>query len=153
MEIGDKMPSFQVQDQEGAIVKTEDLLGKGHKIVLYTYPKDNTPGCTVEACSFRDAYDDLRAAGYTVIGVSKDSAKSHTGFKEKHSLPFTLLADTEASLLKALGAWGEKKFCGKTCTGTLRKTFVFSEDGVLERIIDKVDTKKAAEQILGSDKN
>ena len=144
------MPSFQVQDQEGAIVKTEDLLGKGHKIVLYTYPKDNTPGCTAEACSFRDAYDELRAAGYTVIGVSKDSAKSHTGFKEKHSLPFTLLADTEASLLKALGAWGEKKFCGRTCSGTLRKTFVFSEDGTLERIIDKVDTKKAAEQILGA---
>lgn len=151
MKIGDKMPSFQVQDQEGAIVKTEDLLGKGHKIVLYTYPKDNTPGCTVEACSFRDAYDDLRAAGYTVIGVSKDSAKSHTGFREKHSLPFTLLSDTEASLLKALGAWGEKKFCGKTCSGTLRKTFVFSEDGILERIIDKVDTKKAAEQILGGE--
>ena len=144
------MPSFQVQDQEGAIVKTEDLLGKGHKIVLYTYPKDNTPGCTAEACSFRDAYDELRAASYTVIGVSKDSAKSHTGFKEKHSLPFTLLADTEASLLKALGAWGEKKFCGRTCSGTLRKTFVFSEDGTLERIIDKVDTKKAAEQILGA---
>ena len=143
------MPSFQVQDQNGAIVKTEDLLGKGHKIVLYTYPKDNTPGCTVEACSFRDAYDDLRAAGYTVIGVSKDSAKSHSGFREKHSLPFTLLADTEASLLKALDAWGEKKFCGRTCSGTLRKTFVFSEDGILERIIDKVDTKKAAEQILG----
>ncbi len=150
MKIGDKMPSFQVQDQKGDIVKTEDLLGKGHKIVLYTYPKDNTPGCTAEACSFRDAYDELRAAGYTVIGVSKDSAKSHVGFREKHSLPFTLLSDTEASLLKALGAWGEKKFCGKTCAGPLRKTFVFSEDGILERIIDKVDTKKAAEQILKS---
>ena len=92
----------------------------------------------------------LGAAGYTVIGVSKDSAKSHAGFMEKHSLPFTLLADTETTLLQALGAWGEKKFCGKTCTGTLRKTFVFSEDGILERIIDKVDTKKAAEQILGA---
>lgn len=149
MKIGDKMPSFQVQDQKGAIVKTEDLLGKGHKIVLYTYPKDNTLGCTAEACSFRDAYDDLSAAGYTVIGVSKDSSKSHAGFKEKHSLPFTLLSDTEASLLKSLGAWGEKKFCGKTCGMTLRKTFVFSENGILERIIDKVDTKKAAEQILG----
>ena len=143
------MSSFQVQDQNGAVVRTEDLLGKGHKIVLYTYPKDNTPGCTAEACSFRDAYEDLRAAGYTVIGVSKDSAKSHAGFGAKHSLPFTLLADTEASLLKELGAWGEKKFCGRICSGTLRKTFVFSEDGSLERIIDKVDTKKAAEQILG----
>ena len=146
------MPSFQVQDQNGAIVKTEDLLGKGHKIVLYTYPKDNTLGCTAEACSFRDAYDDLRAAGYTVIGVSKDSAKSHAGFKEKHSLPFTLLADTEASLLKALGAWGEKKICGKACGAPRRKTFVFSEDGTLERIIDKVDTQKAARQILGTDR-
>ena len=146
------MPSFQVQDQNGAIVKTEDLLGKGHKIVLYTYPKDNTLGCTAEACSFRDAYDDLRAAGYTVIGVSNDSAKSHAGFKEKHSLPFTLLADTEASLLKALGAWNGKIFCGKACGAPRRKTFVFSEDGILERIIDKVDTKKAARQILGTDR-
>ena len=142
MKIGDKMPSFQVKDQKGTIVKSEDLLGRGHKIVLYTYPKDNTLGCTAEACSFRDAYDDLRAAGYTVIGVSKDSVKSHAGFKEKHSLPFTLLSDTEASLLKSLGAW--------SCGLTTRKTFVFSEDGILERIIDKVDTKKAAEQILGT---
>ncbi len=149
MKIGDRMPSFQVKDQKGAIVKTEDLLGRGHKIVLYTYPKDNTLGCTAEACSFRDAYDDLRAAGYIVIGVSKDSEESHAGFGEKHSLPFTLLADTEASLLKALGAWGEKRFCGRSCGGPLRKTFVFSEDGILERIIDKVDTKRAAEQILG----
>jgi len=148
MTIGDRMPAFEVQDQDGNIVKTDDLLGKGSKIVLYTYPKDNTSGCTAEACSFRDAYADLTAAGYTVIGVSKDSAKSHTGFRAKHSLPFTLLADTETSLLQSLGAWGEKKLYGKVSYGTLRKTFIFSEDGILERIIEKVDTKNAAAQIL-----
>lgn len=148
MKVGDRMPSFKIQDQDGNVISTEDLLGKGRKIVLYAYPKDNTSGCTAEACSLRDAYEELTEAGYTVIGVSKDSVKSHTGFRAKHGLPFTLLADTEASLLKSLGAWGEKKMCGKTCFGTLRKTFIFSEDGILERIIEKVDTKKAADQIL-----
>lgn len=147
--IGDKIPSFEVQDQNGNIVKAEDLLNKGKKIVLYTYPKDNTSGCTAEACSLRDAYAELTDAGYTVIGVSKDSAKSHTGFIAKHSLPFTLLADTETTLLQSLGAWGEKKMCGKVSVGTLRKTYIFSEDGTLERLIEKVDTKNAAAQILG----
>ena len=149
LQIGDTMPAFEVQDHDGNTVKSTDLTGKGHKIVLYTSPKDNPSGCPAEACSLRDAYQDLTAAGYTVIGVSKDSVKSHTGFRAKHSLPFTLLADTETTLLQSLGAWGEKKFCGRIFDGTLRKTFVFSEDGSLERIIDKVDTKKAAEQILG----
>jgi len=149
MVIGDKMPVFEVQDHDGNIVKSTDLIGKGSKIVLYTYPKDNTSGCTAEACSLRDAYADLTAAGYTVIGVSKDSVKSHAGFRAKHSLPFTLLADTETTLLQSLGAWGEKKLYGKISYGTLRKTFLFSADGVLERIIEKVDTKNAAAQILG----
>lgn len=149
LKIGDKMPAFEVQDHDGNIVKSTDLTGKGHKIVLYTYPKDNTSGCTAEACSLRDAYADLTAAGYSVIGVSKDSAKSHTGFRAKHSLPFTLLADTETTLLQSLGAWGEKKLYGKVSYGTLRKTYIFAEDGTLERIIEKVDTKNAAQQILG----
>ena len=149
MKIGDRIPSFKIQDQDGNMINTEDLLGKGRKIVLYTYPKDNTSGCTAEACSLRDAYDELTKAGYTVIGVSKDSVKSHAGFRAKHELPFTLLADTETTLLQSLGAWGEKKMYGKTCFGALRMTFIFSEDGILERIIEKVDTKKAADQILG----
>ena len=149
MKIGDRIPSFKIQDQDGNMISTEDLLGKGRKIVLYTYPKDNTSGCTAEACSLRDAYDELIKAGYTVIGVSKDSVKSHAGFRAKHELPFTLLADTETTLLQSMGAWGEKKMYGKTSFGTLRMTFIFSEDGILERIIEKVDTKKAADQILG----
>lgn len=149
MKIGDQMPSFAVKDQDGRTVKSDELIGRGRKIVLYTYPKDSTPGCTAEACSFRDRYEDISGAGYTLIGISKDSEKSHSNFRSKHELPFTLLADTQTTLLQALGAWGEKKFCGKTCVGTLRKTFVFSSEGVLERIIDKVDTKNAAAQLLG----
>lgn len=148
MKIGDKMPEFKLMDQDGNVVESASLLNKGKKIVLYTYPKDNTSGCTAEACSFRDAYSDLTAAGYTVIGVSKDSVKSHAGFRSKHSLPFTLLADTETQLLQSLDAWGEKKLYGRTSMGALRKTFVFAPDGTLERIIEKVDTKAAAAQVL-----
>jgi len=148
MNLGDKMPDFKVMDQDGRTISAEELIGKGKKTILYTYPKDNTSGCTAEACSLRDRYADFEAAGYEVIGISKDSAKSHTGFKAKHSLPFTLLADTDTTLLQSLGAWGEKKLYGKVSYGTLRKTFIFSEDGTLERIIDKVDTKNAAAQIL-----
>ena len=138
-----------LQDQNGNIVRTEDLLAKGKKIILYTYPKDNTSGCTADACSIRDGYGRLEAEGYIVIGISKDSDKSHTGFIARHGLPFTLLADTETTLLRSLGAWGEKKLYGKVSYGTLRRTFIFSEDGILERIIDKVDTGNAVEQILG----
>ena len=148
MKIGDKMPEFQIMDQNGNLVESSALLNKGKSIVLYTYPKDNTSGCTAEACSFRDAYAELQEAGYTVIGVSKDSVKSHAGFRAKHSLPFTLLADTETSLLQQLGAWGEKKLYGKTYMGALRKTYIFTPDGTLARIIEKVDTKRAAQQIL-----
>lgn len=148
MNIGDKMPFFEVKDQDGKVVRSEDLLGKGRKVVLYAYPKDSTPGCTAEACSFRDSFQELSDAGYTIVGISKDSEKSHGNFRSKYEIPFTLLADTQTTLLQALGAWGEKKFCGKTCVGTLRKTFVFSSEGVLERIIDKVDTKNAAAQLL-----
>ena len=146
LQIGDKMPSFQVMDQDGNLVRSEDLAGK--KTIIYFYPKDNTSGCTAEACSFRDNYAQLTAAGYNVIGVSKDSAKSHSGFREKHSLPFRLLSDTSTAMLQAFGAWGEKKMYGKTVIGTLRRTFIFDEQGILTRIIEKVDTGKAAEQIL-----
>lgn len=148
LKVGDKMPSFEVLDQDGNTVRSEDFIGKGRKTIIYFYPKDNTSGCTAEACSFRDNYAELTAAGYNVIGVSKDSAKSHTGFRAKFGLPFRLLSDTSTEMLQAFGAWGEKKMYGKTVYGTLRRTFIFSEDGILERIIEKVDTKNAAGQIL-----
>jgi len=148
LKIGDKMPQFQVMDQDGNMVNTASLIGSGKKTIIYFYPKDNTSGCTAEACSFRDNYAALTKAGYNVIGVSKDSAKSHTGFRAKYELPFRLLADTTTEMLQAFGAWGEKKMYGKTVLGTLRRTFIFNEEGILERIIEKVDTKNAATQIL-----
>ena len=142
------MPSFEVLDQDGNTVRSEDFIGRGRKTIIYFYPKDNTSGCTAEACSFRDNYAALMAAGYNVVGVSKDSVKSHTGFRARHGLPFRLLADTSTEMLQAFGAWGEKKMYGKTVLGTLRRTFVFSEDGVLEKVIEKVDTKNAAGQVM-----
>ena len=146
--IGDKIPSFEVMDQNGNTVRSEDFIGKGKKTVVYFYPKDNTSGCTSEACSIRDNWEALRAAGYNVVGVSKDSGKSHAGFAAKYALPFTLLADTTKEMHEAFGAIGEKKMYGKTVMGTLRRTFIFDENGILERIIEKVDTKNAAQQIL-----
>ena len=146
LKIGDKMPDFEVVDQDGNQVSSKDLIGK--KTVVYFYPKDNTSGCTAEACSIRDNYESLVAKGYNVIGVSKDSAASHRKFREKYDLPFTLLSDTSTQMLQAFGAWGEKKMYGKTVLGTIRRTFLFDEDGILERIIEKVDTKNHAEQIL-----
>ena len=146
LKIGDKMPDFQVQDQDGKTVSSKDLLGK--KTIIYFYPKDNTSGCTAEACSLRDNHEALIARGYNVIGVSKDSAASHKKFIETYSLPFTLLADTSTQMLQAFGAWGEKKMYGKTVMGTLRRTFIFDENGILTEIIEKVDTKNHAQQIL-----
>ena len=140
------MPAFSVADQDGNIVTNESLMGK--KSVIYFYPKDSTPGCTAEACNIRDNYQAFLAKGYTVIGVSKDSQKSHKNFIAKYELPFPLLSDVTTDMLQAFGAWGEKKMCGKSCVGTLRKTFVFDENGTLERIIDKVDTKNHTAQIL-----
>ena len=144
---GDKMPYFEVVDQDGNKVTSNDLIGK--KTIVYFYPKDNTSGCTAEACNLRDNYAALQAQGYNIVGVSKDSATSHRKFADKYELPFTLLSDTSTEMLQAFGAWGEKKMCGKTCVGTLRRTFIFDEDGTLERIIEKVDTKDHAAQILG----
>ena len=148
LQIGDRMPSFEVLDQDGNTVKSEDFIGNGKKTIIYFYPKDNTSGCTSEACSFRDNYAELTAAGYNVIGVSRDSSASHTGFRAKFELPFRLLADTGAQMHREFGAWGEKKMYGKTVLGVLRRTFIFDENGILERIIEKVDTKNAARQVL-----
>jgi len=146
LQIGDRMPHFEVMDQNGNIVTSESLIGK--KTIVYFYPKDNTPGCTAEACSLRDNYAALQAAGWNVVGVSKDSVSSHKKFEEKHQLPFTLLSDTSTAMLQAFGAWGEKKMYGKVTVGTIRKTFLFDEQGILTRIIEKVDTKNHAAQIL-----
>ena len=140
------MPDFEAMDQDGNKVSSKDLIGK--KTIIYFYPKDNTSGCTAEACNLRDNHEALKAKGYNVVGVSKDSAKSHKNFKEKYSLPFTLLSDTSTEMLQAFGAWGEKKMYGKTVMGTIRKTFIFDEDRTLIEIIEKVDTGNHAAQIL-----
>ena len=146
LKTGDKMPYFEVEDQDGNKVTSNDLIGK--KTVVYFYPKDNTSGCTAEACNLRDNYEALLAKGYNVVGVSKDSAASHKKFQAKYELPFTLLSDTSTQMLQAFGAWGEKKMYGKTVMGTIRRTFIFDESGTLEKIIEKVDTSNHASQIL-----
>lgn len=146
MQTGDRIPAFELPDQDGKIVTDKDLLGK--PTVLYVYPKDSTPGCTAEACNIRDNYHSFLARSYQVYGISKDSPASHQRFIAKYALPFPLLSDSNAELLTALGAYGEKKMYGKTTMGTLRKTFVFNAEGVLERIIEKVDTKNHAAQVL-----
>ena len=140
------MPAFSVADEQGRVVTEKDLLGK--KTVIYFYPKDSTPGCTAEACNIRDNHNAFLARGYQVFGVSKDSQASHVKFKEKYGLPFPLLSDPTTQMLQAFGAWGEKKLYGKVSMGTLRKTFIFDENGILERIIEKVDTKNLSAQIL-----
>jgi peroxiredoxin Q/BCP len=146
MKIGDKMPEFSAKDQNGTIWTAEALRGK--KTVLYAYPKDSTPGCTAEACDLRDNYNRFLALGYNVLGISKDSVESHVKFAAKYALPFPLLSDPEHALLEALGAWGEKKLYGKVSMGTLRKTFLFDEEGRCTEIIEKVDTKNHTAQIL-----
>lgn len=146
LQIGDKMPAFSVADEQGRVVTDKDLLGK--RTVIYFYPKDSTPGCTAEACNIRDNHNAFIARGYQVFGVSKDSQASHVKFKEKYGLPFPLLSDPTTQMLQAFGAWGEKILYGKVSMGTLRKTFIFDETGILERIIEKVDTKNHTAQIL-----
>jgi peroxiredoxin Q/BCP len=139
---GDKAPDFL---KKYAGLDKKDL--KGKKIILYFYPKDNTPGCTVEACNLRDNYDDLRSKGFEVIGVSPDSEKRHINFKEKNNLPFTLIPDTEKEILNDYGVWGEKKMYGRTYMGVFRTTFIINEKGIIEKIIRKVKTKEHTEQI------
>ena len=146
--VGDKAPEILGTDQNGNNIKLSDFEGK--KLALYFYPKDNTSGCTAHACSLRDGYEQLRAAGYEVIGVSKDSAKSHQGFISKQSLPFSLIADTETTLNQAFGVWQEKSMYGRKYMGTARTTFIINEEGIIERVIDskEVNTKDHANQIL-----
>ena len=146
LKIGDRMPDFEVQEQNGGTVSSKDLLGR--KTIVYFYPKDNTSGCTAEACNLRDNYEALKAKGYNVVGVSKDSVASHKRFAEKYDLPFTLLSDPSTGMLQAFGAWGEKKMYGKTVLGTIRRTFIFDEEGILQEVIEKVDTKNHAAQLL-----
>ncbi len=146
MKTGDEVPDLLGLDQDGKEVRLSEY--KGRKIALYFYPKDNTGGCTAEACSLRDGYEDLREAGYEIIGVSKDSAKSHKGFIEKHNLPFRLIADTENKLQELFGVWAEKSMYGRKYMGTLRQTFLIDENGRVEKIIEKVKTKDHAAQIL-----
>ena len=149
MNIGDKVPEILGKDEQGRDIRLSDY--KGRKLVLYFYPKDNTSGCTAEACSLRDRYGELQGKGYEVVGVSKDSAASHVKFKEKYELPFPLIADVNHELLEAMGAWGEKVACGKRTIGTIRTTFVINEEGIIEQIFagKQVNTKAHAEQILG----
>lgn len=146
LKVGDKAPLFESKDQQGNTVKLEDY--KGRKVILYFYPKDNTKGCTAQACNLRDNYELIQKEGYEVLGVSKDDEKSHQKFIDKFELPFTLLADTDTSLNQLYGVWKEKKMYGKTYMGTVRTTFVIDEEGVITDIITKVKTAEHTNQII-----
>ncbi len=139
-------PPFEGTDQNGNTLNLNDFRGK--KVVLYFYPKNNTPGCTAEACSLRDSHDEFIRKGYVVIGVSPDTSKSDKSFAEKYDLPFPLISDTEKKILSAYGAWGEKTMYGRRVTGVIRTTFIIDEKGVIEKVIRKVDTKGHAAQIF-----
>lgn len=143
---GDKAPDFRAKDQNGNTVELNDFRGK--KLILFFYPKDNTPGCTAEACNFRDNYEQLLQKGFAVVGVSTDGEKSHQNFSRKHELPYSLLVDQEKTVVQAYRVWAEKKNFGKTYMGTLRTTFIIDENGIIIHVIDKVKTKLASEQIL-----
>lgn len=146
-QIGDMVPDLLGTDQNGKEVRRSDYPGKS--IILYFYPKDNTPGCTAEACSLAGGYDEFLAKGYVVIGVSKDSAASHRKFIDKYSLPFVLVADTDYRLCEEMGVWQQKKMAGRTYMGIVRTTFVIDPDGKVTHLVGKVDTKKAVDQLRG----
>jgi peroxiredoxin Q/BCP len=146
LKIGDKAPAFVANDQNGLPVSLKDF--KGKKVVLYFYPKDDTPGCTAQACNLRDNFSALTNKGIVVLGVSVDEVKKHKKFEDKYKLPFTLVADEEKTIVADYGLWGEKKFMGKTYMGTSRVTFLIDEKGKIGHIIEKVDTKNHTEQIL-----
>jgi len=146
--VGDKAPAFEGVNQNGEKITLNDF--KGKKLILYFYPKDNTPGCTAESCDLNDNYEMWLSKGYEVIGVSPDNEKSHLKFIEKYNLKFNLIADTDTKILEAYGAWGEKSMYGKKYMGVLRTTFVIGENGIIEAIFDKVDTKNHSTQITTS---
>lgn len=146
LKIGDPAPPFSAPDQDGKILSLDSF--KGKKLILYFYPKDNTPGCTAEACDLRDNYQTFMNEGYEILGISADSGKSHLRFIEKHTLPFSLLSDVDKKMMEAYEAWGEKKLFGKTYMGILRKTYIISEEGLIEKIIEKVQTKTHSKQIF-----
>ena len=148
MNIGDQAPDLLGFDENGEEIRLSQY--RGRKVVLYFYPKDSTPGCTAEACSFRDHYAELQQAGYEIIGVSIDSAKSHQNFIAKQQLPFKLITDSEKKLVEEYGVWGEKKMCGRTYMGTYRTTFIIDEEGKIEQIFlpKQIKTKTHAEQVL-----
>lgn len=145
-EIGTKAPDFTLPDKDGNLVSLADFAGK--KIVLYFYPKDNTPGCTRQACAFAAAYQGFNDMNVAVIGISRDSVQSHVKFAEKYSLPFTLLADTELNAIQAYGVWQEKKLYGKVSMGVVRTTFIIDENGCIEKVMPKVKPDTNAEEIL-----
>jgi peroxiredoxin Q/BCP len=145
-QVGDPAPTFEALDQHQKMVRLEDFAEK--KLILYFYPKDQTPGCTTEACNFRDHYEDLLQKGYAVVGVSIDSVVSHQKFAQKQQLPFTLLSDENRKIVEDYGVWVEKSMYGKTYMGTARTTFVIDQKGIIQHIITKVDNKNAVNQIL-----
>ncbi len=145
-QVGEKVPEFSAKLQDGSEIHASDYAGK--KYAIYFYPKDNTPGCTTQACNLRDHYSALTEAGISIIGVSMDSESSHQKFIEKFSLPFPLIADTDRKVIDAFGVWGEKKFMGKTYDGIHRTTFVINEHGIIEEVLTKPKTKEHAEEIL-----
>jgi peroxiredoxin Q/BCP len=143
---GDKAPAFEGRNQDGKTIRLSDL--KGKKVVLYFYPKDNTPGCTAEACNLRDNYTELAEKGFEVIGISPDSETSHIKFRGKYRLPYNLISDTEKKILKEYGAWGKKNLYGRLFDGVLRTTYIINEEGVIEKVFTKVNTKDHARQIF-----
>ena len=150
MKVGDKAPEILGINEKGEEIKLSSFAGR--KLVLYFYPRDNTSGCTSEACSLRDNYSELRKAGYEVVGVSVDNEQSHQKFIDKHELPFTLIADTDKKLVEAFGVWAEKSMYGRKYMGTLRTTFIINEEGIVERIIGpkEIKTKEHGKQILNN---
>ncbi|WP_027136485.1 thioredoxin-dependent thiol peroxidase [Gaetbulibacter saemankumensis] len=146
LQAGDQVPDFTVKDEQGNDVSLSDF--KGKKLIVFFYPKASTPGCTAEACNLRDNYEVLKEAGYSLLGVSADSEKRQANFKDKYKFPFPLLADEDKTVINAFGVWGPKKFMGKEYDGIHRKTFLINEEGLVERVIDKVKTKDHAAQIL-----
>lgn len=146
LKAGDKAPNFEGVNENGDAISLSDY--KGRKLIMYFYPKDNTPGCTAESCNLRDNHTELKKLGFEILGVSADDEQKHIKFINKYRLTFPLIADTDRKIIESFGVWGEKKFMGKTYDGIIRTTFIIDENGVIEKIIEKVKTKNHSEQII-----